>query len=119
MFFINGLTKHVELDTYQNGCIDDPTNHSMHVDVMFKAETVKGLLEQVCDFIGCSDYQINICEDDPSRADWQLLVDENTYPASDSDLEKWRNGDKRLWNAIFTGFVERSNAVDIEKEASE
>ena len=116
MFFMNGLIKHVELDTYQQGCIDDPTNHSMNVDVMFKAETLKGLLDKVSEFIGCYDYQINPCGDDPSRVDWQLTVDENTYPASQSDLQLWRKGKKRLWIADFTGFVERSNTVNIEQE---
>ena len=108
MYQIIGLHKDAEVDDWEHGCgyPDSSESYACHVDVSFRSSTKEGVIKELTDFIGESEYQLNPCEDDPSRIDVQTMEDSNSYKPSESDMEQWKQGNKKLWCSTYSGNIE-------------
>ena len=108
MFEVNGWTKHAEEDTYENGCIGK-SSFSDDRFMRFTGHTVNDLISALMEFTGVNDRDAVLLDacDEEGRIDIQLLETAEGYAASHSDIEKWRNGELRLWLVDYTFRVEQ------------
>ena len=112
MYEIRGLIKFAEEDIYNEGCQPDTTQHH-EIPLNYKADTLAGLLKKVMqDFsLEVDDLQLNACEE-LGRLDFSRMEDVNSTKANKYQLEQWREGLTKLWNANYTARVEK-----VEREA--
>ena len=105
---VKNLIKFSEVDNYNEGC-DPQTGTSFLVDVSFKEDTQSELLSSICHFLDIEDnpnnYMINSCEED-GRIDFSLLENAEGYRATKNEVELWKKGRCKLWNAIYSAYVE-------------
>ena len=69
MYFVNGLLKFAEEDSYQNGCVAGPAIGN-HINITFTSKALSGLLEALKSFTGCDDILLKSCEE-KGRVDLQ------------------------------------------------
>lgn len=115
MYRINSLFKIAELDNYDQGC-DPETTRMIKIESPFQCLDLKGLLDQVSKFLNEKDYQINPCEDEPDRVDWQVLETANSKIPSNRKLEQWKRGELDLYLCTYTAYVVKLESIDIAKE---
>lgn len=58
-------------------------------------------------------------KDGTLRLDTDVLVDVNTHPADDSDIEKWKKGEVELYNAHYYVYVRCEYTAVVPKDAIE
>ena len=108
-FIVDRFCAYTEEDTYENGCIPDTNQFGWDShDMSFRSgfyPTIEDALKAVCE--ACYfDYDPNDWEyDEGGRFCGQFMVDVNNSQADDADLEKWREGKKRLWCCDLDVFV--------------
>ena len=103
MYFVNGLLKFAEEDSYQSGCVVG-TAVSSHINITFTGKTLAALLENLKIFTGCDDILINSCEEQ-GRVDLQGYEAADGSTASASDMQLWRAGEKKLYSVTYTVYV--------------
>ena len=113
-YFIDGLLKFAEEDNWENGCTGDGS--SCWIDYKLESDTVKDLIEQIKEFLSINsdcDYQVNPCEDDPSRIDFSVTENADGDIPNKSESVAFRKGDINLYYCIYTVNVKRMDAVDV------
>ena len=103
MYFVNGLLKFAEEDSYQSGCVAG-TAFSDYINITFTGKTLAALLEDLKIFTGCDDILINSCEEQ-GRIDLQGYETVDCGAASESDIQLWRDGKKRLYAVTYTAII--------------
>jgi hypothetical protein len=109
MFESGKALKFVEEDNWKEGCLPE-TGQNWEVDIEFKAETKEEILQQIKEFYGVTDEEIllNSCEE-PGRIDIQIMEDENSYKATESQIEAWKEGRRKLYLATYTYYITEVN----------
>lgn len=103
MYFVNGLLKFAEEDSYQSGCVVG-TAFSDCINATFTGETLAALLEDLKIFTGCDDILINSC-DEQGRIDLQGYETADGGTASESDVQLWKAGKMKLYAVTYTALV--------------
>lgn len=107
MFEVDGWHKHGEKDHYQHGC--DPDDYvSFGGNDRFSAPTIPDLLVKLRAFVGVDDdYEIELdaC-DDEGRVDIQVLETNDSYVATERQIEEWKRGELDLWCSTYTFVVQ-------------
>lgn len=112
MFESGKALKFVEEDNYQEGCLPE-TSQSYMVNIEFEAETLEELLNEIKKYYCADDDEIilNSCEED-GRLDICILEDENSFKAPDYQIEQWKQGEFKLYYAIYS-----YNIKEVEKRS--
>lgn len=108
MYEVNGWHKYGERDYYESGC--DPDKYvSFGGEDRLSATNVEDLLIKLRGFVGVpDDYEIelNSCEE-TGRVDISVLETNDSYPADEWQIERWKKGEFDLWYSTYTFYVER------------
>ena len=102
MYIVMGIEKVWEEDDYVNGCIGK--QDYIEIDVSFKSVDLKGLLDKLREFTGCDDILLNSC-DEQGRVDLQGHETADGGTASESDMQLWKAGKKKLYAVTYTAIV--------------
>lgn len=91
-----------------------PPRH-FFVDVSFSGKTPDEVIEKAAEYLGIDKDGIekNAC-DEVGRVDFSTMEDDESSTANESDLALWKQGKCRLWYAVYTGTVERVQAVNLK-----
>jgi len=105
-FEINGGLKMVEEDIFEHGC-QLGTAQCWPIDVKLSADSIPALVEKIHAFIGSrpGSHILDAC-DEKGRLEVQVMETDDGNPASDSDLDAWQDGKRRLWLADYSFRVE-------------
>lgn len=108
MFEANGWVKFVEEDTYANGCVGKPQCVSDR-QMRFSGHTLDDLISALMEFTGVETRDALLLDacDEEGRLDIQVYETEEGYPALKRDIEKWKEGERRLWLAEYSFKIER------------
>ena len=108
MFEVNGWHKFGEEDIYEDGCQPE-TGFSFGGRERFSAETVDKLIEHLTDFVcvRTEDHTIEFdaCEEE-GRVDIYVMETSSGMVASEYEIEKWKTGEQKLFNVVYTFYVE-------------
>lgn len=102
MLLVNGMYKSSELDDYEQGIIGDYNSH--FIDYSFNAKTIEELINKLIEFTGHDDICLNAC-DEPGRVDIQGMEDSHGCVATESDMEEWKIGFRKLYAVTYTCYV--------------
>ena len=121
MFQINGLLAFSEKDSFEGGC-DPNTSTSWTIDTNFKADTIKGVILEVAEFLGIPEKDVKEsviidkwADTESGRIDFCMMADKDNYPASESQTAQWKNGEIDLYYVIYMGYVEEIKPVDLSE----
>lgn len=105
--------KLVEVDDYKKGCLPDTAFH-MDMDVTFKGETSKELIENIKNFFGVDNeaIELNAC-DEKGRIDISTLENRDADLASDYEIELWKEGKCTLYACIYTFYAYKCEQVEL------
>ena len=107
MYEVNGWFKFAEVDDYEHGC-DPDTATSWAGDDRFSGQTIDEVLQSLRDFVCVpDDYEVLLdsCEED-GRVDIQVLETEESYPATERQIEAWKKGELKLWHSTYSFEIE-------------
>ena len=113
MYFVNGLLKFAEEDSYQSGHVVG-TAVSDCINITFTGETLAALLEDLKIFTGCDDILLNSC-DEQGRVDLQGHETADGGTASESGMQLWKDGKIKLYSVTYTALIykaELSNLIE-------
>lgn len=101
MFETTKITKFVEEDVYEEGCIPE-TGYFIEIDTVFDALTLRQLLEKILEYHEVTEENIELdaC-DEKGRLDVCVMEDEYGDKASEEDLKLWKQGRKRLFYVVY------------------
>ena len=113
MFEVNGYLWFTEEDFYNDGC-DPATAQSHFVKQYLAAETLEGLITKILTEHGQprQSAMFQSC-DEPDRLDINYLTDSEGLPASLTQIDQWKEGRLRLWNAIASYNIEEVNRTPV------
>ena len=106
MYEVYGWFKSGEVDDPEHGCLPD-TGFSFGGDDRFKAETIPALISKLRDFVCVDeDYEIELdaCEED-GRVDISVTETKDSYPATEKDIQRWKDGELELWYSTYSFYV--------------
>ena len=103
MYFVNGLLKFAEEDSYKSGHVVG-TAFSACINATFTGETLAALLEDLKIFTGCDGILINSC-DDQGRVELQGYETADGSTASASDMQLWKDGKIKLYSVTYTALI--------------
>ena len=113
VYIVNGLLKFAEEDSYQNGRVVG-TAVSDCINITFTGKTLAALLEDLKIFTGCDDILLNSC-DEQGRVDLQVYETADGGTASESGMQLWKDGKKKLYAVTYTALIykaELSNLIE-------
>jgi hypothetical protein len=113
MYQIISLYKIAELDNWENG-ITESTAHA-RIDLKWRNSDLKGLISDVSEFVGDKEPAINPCGDEASRIDWQVYENGEGYPATEREMDQFKEGKIDLYLCTYTAHVEQVTKPDLEK----
>ena len=104
-----------EQDIFESGCQPD-TGSNWNEDINFSADTIPDLVKYVKDYFDFELYNAGITfgECEPDRIDVQRMECEDSTYASNSDIEAWKQGKKKLYLAYYILHVEQVEPVNLE-----
>ena len=113
---IDGLSKFWEEDNWERGTISD-TEQSSYIEVKFEAETIKGVISKVSEFlsVGLDGIELNSLDED-GRIDFAGLENRSGNKPSSSELKKWKLGKFKLYYVVYTGVVTSVVVVKIPQD---
>lgn len=78
------------------------------------ADTIGDLINAVCDLYALDEKDLLPFgeTDEPNRIEFSRQETDDTGDPSDYEKELWKLGEKRLWNATYTGYVRRIVATE-------
>ena len=103
MYFVNGLLKFAEEDSYQSGRVVG-TAVSDCINATFTGKTLAVLLEDLKIFTGCDDILLNSCNEQ-GRIDLQGYETADGSPALESDMQLWEDGKMKLYAVTYTAYM--------------
>ena len=102
---VKGWLKQAEEDIFSEGCDPDTSFAVDNTDMTWSAETVDDLINQLREFTGAREEDDAVLRDscdEKGRIDIQLMETEQSYPASEGSMRRWREGKTRLWAVTYT-----------------
>jgi hypothetical protein len=94
---IDGIYKRFEEDSYTEGCLSG-TAGEFNIEATFKADTLEEVIKKASDFLGGFDMsEIQLSEDSIGSFSVSIMEDGDGVKATESELEQWKAGKKRLW----------------------
>lgn len=101
-----GALKFAERDIFAEGCISEGA-YTTFIDYPMQAENLDQILGSIADFVGCekSSVEVNAC-DEPGRIDAACMESAEGFPATSSQLERWKTGDCELWYCVYSFYFE-------------
>lgn len=119
-YVINGWTKSSTEDSFKEGEIGK--RQEFEGNERFKGGTIKAVIKSFARFCGIDDDDARLKEcvcidnmgDDPSRVEVGVMETGDGNEASETDLNEWEHGRRRLWGCNYTGYVRKiteENAV--------
>lgn len=87
-------------DSYTEGWIGKATDIAL--DITLKSDTQEGLLEEMANFFGLDVKDLRPKDGSPDMFEVSVLENREGFPASRVEIERWKRGEVRLWDAIFT-----------------
>ena len=111
-----GWMKMSEEDLYEDGCQPN-TGGLTDGGEIFKSDTLDGLLQELLSFTSADAeaMQLNAC-DDLGRVDICTMENDYGYPATQQQINEWKEGKMRLWNCIYSFQVEKITAQTVNLE---
>ena len=109
-YYIGIISKTAEEDTYKEGCIGRIMDFG-RIDTI-KAKTLPGLISEFKSRYNGAEY-----DEYNNWVRWSIMEDANATEASPSQLEKWKNGDLRLWCADYFMEVTYHEVAEVAPEA--
>ena len=108
MFEVNGWTKYAEEDVFAEGCVGRGASFGDN-NMRFQGSTLQDLIKSLMEFTGVDHEDCVVLDacDEEGRIDIQLFETAEGNAASYSDIEKWRDGELRLWLVDYTFRVEQ------------
>ena len=100
--------KFAEEDVFNEGCLPETASSHM-IDVSFKAETKKEVIEKIKEFfdVDADAIESNSCEE-AGRIDIMLLENTEGIKANESEIKDWKNaGCTKLYNCIYSFQLEK------------
>jgi len=96
--------KFTEEDIFADGCQPRTNNQTQHYgEDEFSNKTLEGLIKELMEFCKVTSKEnvlLNSC-DESGRVDIQRMETEKGRVATKSDIERWKKGELRLWDACF------------------
>ena len=111
MFVVDKALKISEEDNYEEGCLPD-SSIMTDVDLSFKKDTIEELIEELKIYYG-EYFDVDPCEDDPSRIDFCRTEDANGTEANELQREKWKAGNLKLWYVTYTMNIKKAESVNL------
>lgn len=115
MLEVNGWLKLAEEDNWENGCDGSATQFSG--SDRFTAETLPELLDRLKGFSGGEDSGVllNSCGEE-GRIDIQVYENAEGIPASQSEMDRFKKGECRVWLATYSFYVEEVSRQSVRLE---
>lgn len=109
---IDHMLKSWTEDDYEKGEIGQTSECELRDTIA--ADTATELIKAVCDLYALDEKDLLPFgeTDEPDRIEFSRLETDDTGEPSEYEKELWKLGEKRLWNATYTGFVKRIVATD-------
>ena len=106
---VTNLFKMAEEDIFGEGCQPNTAQDST-INIHFVANNLQELINQICVSIGLygddpETYNLNAGGED-GRIDFQVQEKFNGVLPHAGEIEKWKKGEFRLWQCIYTAQVE-------------
>ena len=106
---VNGIRKHTEKDSYENGC-DPDTSKSIYIEQTFKADTQEELIVTLHNLLDipmkAGSYDINPCEDGLNRIDFYAQENLRGKTPNEMELKLWRADHLELYSSIYSVYVD-------------
>ena len=97
--------KFAEIDLYNEGCQPD-TGYQTGGDITLLGATVDELIENILNFTGADDYELNACDVD-GRIDIQVMENPHGTPATMSELDGWKREEYTLYLANYSFYIKK------------
>jgi hypothetical protein len=115
MYTIINLHCDFERDNFEQGCIGE--GGFKVVEIEFKDSNIKRLIDQVSDFLGADEYEIDQYDESTvNHINWRVVENADGYSPSGYELEQWEQGNIDLYLCNYTAQVFKLEAVNIESE---
>lgn len=113
-YIIRGLHKNAEEDDFENGCIGNGSDYA--IDVSFEGASADEVIAKMATFVGAKteDAELNVC-DELGRVEFGRTEDANGDELTKAEVEQWKAGKIKAWYAVYTGYVERVERVNLEQ----
>lgn len=97
-----GAFKFADRDIFSEGRVSEGSRATF-VDYPLQADNLEQILISIAGFVGCenSDIEVNAC-DEPGRIDATIMETAGGFPATPSQIERWKTGDCDLWYCIYS-----------------
>ena len=113
MFKINDFHCTSSEDVFKTG--ENNVGNTFDINVNFNGETIEEVISEAREFFWI-DEDVDVERDacgDIGRLDLMRYEDHMGIKAQDDDFKRWRKGNRRLWYAVYTGYVLESQPVSI------
>ena len=124
MYRADGFFKMSEEDIYEEGCIPNSGSCFASHEV-FRSHSLDSLIGTIASFVGADrkHIELNAC-DEEGRLDISMMENEDGCPATQKEIDAWKEGRIRLWDSIYTfkvyeydakpvNFEEKRNALQV------
>jgi len=108
-YMIDGLSKFAVQETFEFGESSIGGSDS-EVDMVFKNPTIEGVVTDVCAFLWTESADLQA----GGVVSFDKLEDVYGLTASSQEIEEWKNGEKKLWSARYTGVIVEITEKSIE-----
>ena len=123
-YFVDSQSVDTVLDDYEQGELDDYGTSWGYREIPVKGnfDTIYDALEAVCDANGYDWNPKNWISwgndfgEDYGRFDGDILVDSINLEADKNDIESWKRGETKLWNAHFVVYIRARTVRDLTPE---
>lgn len=117
---ISSIIKHATITSYENGCDFDHCVGSLpqvliSTPDMAEEEAQKHIIDQAACFIGANPSEVIYYEEEPDRFDLQVLECEEGSPASELEIELWKEGKEKLYHCDYSFYVERITPFELKQ----
>ena len=102
-----GIWKHSEEEAYDHGR-SGKSEYSAYIEKKLVADSAPEIVAKFANWLGMKpeDAEIDVCEED-GRVEFQRVENGEGYEASPRQLQDWKRGERKLYCATYTIYVER------------
>jgi len=102
------VCKFSEEDRFEDGCIMGRFEHKIKFEII--AATLEDIKIEIADLTGCDKNDIIVnpyyLEDEVNRVEVVVYEDKTGQAANNHQMNKWKEGDLRLWLCTYTFYFE-------------
>ena len=102
---ISGFYKNSMDDHYLNGS-DNDTSNNHFIDLTITAKDQEELISNIKEYLDFEEYQIDPCEDEPNRLNFEILECAEGSRASPLEIQLWKEGKGKLYHCNYSCYVE-------------